>query len=511
ILERTGLHGVVILGGPIPKYGGDLRTCYVSYGRNRTHSAQHMHNGLRSVGTPKVVGLMKEYLQTAFIPAPRILQSSAADALVGAKYTIDEEDQSVATTPPTRTLRSLIPRPPTRTRTRDDSDAPAKKKRKRGSKGKEPKKKTASKAPAKKHLQPPDHGSDHREDAHEQNRHNGYEGAAGTLVQSDEEWNIARNQILLRPLRDEIREGLADIGLGGAKKKPAERKKRAGVESDAADTTPRKSRRLNPEEPQMPAADPGSATHAIPASTPTATEQTSVLPASQAPLPPAATPPPHMTPPPTQQQAHPTRSPRVSRRSARRDSRRDSPPAITHDAAAHSAAGAPDPAPCESAAAPTRRDSPAITHDAAAHSAAGAPDPAPCESAAAPARRDSPGSAPCESGIALARHDPPPLHATPPPTQQQAHPTPLPASQPPLLPAATPLALLSASQASLSPAATPPPLHAMPPPTQQPAHPTPLAVDVVIPAHAPAWLRDAVALFRTEVWGATSPRCSQRW
>jgi hypothetical protein len=26
ILERTGLHSVVILGGPIPKYGGDLRT-----------------------------------------------------------------------------------------------------------------------------------------------------------------------------------------------------------------------------------------------------------------------------------------------------------------------------------------------------------------------------------------------------------------------------------------------------------------------------------------------------
>lgn len=26
IHERTGLHSVIILGGPMPKYGGDLRT-----------------------------------------------------------------------------------------------------------------------------------------------------------------------------------------------------------------------------------------------------------------------------------------------------------------------------------------------------------------------------------------------------------------------------------------------------------------------------------------------------
>ncbi|KAJ7836178.1 hypothetical protein B0H13DRAFT_2368972 [Mycena leptocephala] len=501
ILERTGLHGVVILGGPIPKYGGDLRTVYVSYGRNRTHSAQHMPQWAKERWDTQVVGLMKEYLQTAFSnPSPQdIAEAALPDALVGAKYTIDEEDQSVADDSAGSDSEESDSSASDSSEDSDDSDAPAKKKRKRGSKAKEPKKKTASKAPAKKapvkkapiqqrapaHPSPTEppaapetHASDDGDTINvsrltmaqiiektltSKTVTTDTRAPLGLSYNQTREWNIARNQILLRPLRDEIREGLADIGLGGVKKKPAERKKRAGVESDAADTTPRKSQRLNPEEPQTPAADPGSATHAIPASTPTATEQTSVLPASQAPLPPAATPPPHMTPPPTQQQAHPTPLPA---------SQPPLPPAATPGQQA------PRPAPCESAAAPAAATppaplpasqaslspaaSPAITRDAAAHSAAGAPDPAPCESAAAPARRDSPGSALCESGVALARRD--------------------------------------------SPAIT-----REPPPTQQPAHPTPLAVDVVIPAHAPAWLRDAVALFRTEVWGATSPRCSQRW
>ncbi|KAJ7909220.1 hypothetical protein B0H13DRAFT_2330653 [Mycena leptocephala] len=37
ITERTGLHVCAILGGPVPKYGGDLRTIHVSYGRNKLH------------------------------------------------------------------------------------------------------------------------------------------------------------------------------------------------------------------------------------------------------------------------------------------------------------------------------------------------------------------------------------------------------------------------------------------------------------------------------------------
>ncbi|KAJ7473863.1 hypothetical protein B0H11DRAFT_2429784 [Mycena galericulata] len=84
IRERTGLHSVIIMGGPIPKYGGELRSVYVAYGRNRTSASEHFPQWGKQ-RFDSVLELMKEYLQTAFT-AQEIDESRLPDGLEGAKY-----------------------------------------------------------------------------------------------------------------------------------------------------------------------------------------------------------------------------------------------------------------------------------------------------------------------------------------------------------------------------------------------------------------------------------------
>ncbi|KAJ7149899.1 hypothetical protein C8R43DRAFT_1128380 [Mycena crocata] len=94
IHERTGLHSVLILGGPMPKYGGDLRTIHVSYGRNRSAVGSHFpqYSKERFNG---VLALMKEYLETVFSKQDCV-DAALPGGLEGAKFTIssDSGDES---------------------------------------------------------------------------------------------------------------------------------------------------------------------------------------------------------------------------------------------------------------------------------------------------------------------------------------------------------------------------------------------------------------------------------
>ncbi|KAJ7182625.1 hypothetical protein C8R43DRAFT_1116257 [Mycena crocata] len=92
IHERTGLHSVLILGGPIPKYGGDLRTIHVSYGRNRTSVGSHFPQYAKDRFNG-VLALMKEYLDTVFSKED-CLDSALPTGLDGAKFTISNDASS---------------------------------------------------------------------------------------------------------------------------------------------------------------------------------------------------------------------------------------------------------------------------------------------------------------------------------------------------------------------------------------------------------------------------------
>ncbi|KAJ7774630.1 hypothetical protein DFH07DRAFT_952342 [Mycena maculata] len=69
VCEHTGLHSVVIFGGPMPQFGGELRTAHVSYGRNHDASPCHFPNWNKARFNRDVLEFMKEYLRTAFTPA----------------------------------------------------------------------------------------------------------------------------------------------------------------------------------------------------------------------------------------------------------------------------------------------------------------------------------------------------------------------------------------------------------------------------------------------------------
>ncbi|KAJ7635974.1 hypothetical protein DFH06DRAFT_1336124 [Mycena polygramma] len=205
ITERTGLHSVIILGGPIPKYGGDLRTLFVSYSRNRSGSGPGAHfPQWRPDRFNDTLTLMKEYLATAFSPQD-IAETALPDSLAGATYTIppdgppnDEDSSDLADSDDDSNDDS---------EDTEDEELPPKKRKKA--------------APAK--LTP------------EQER------AA----------NIARNKALLAPLTQEIREGFSSImrpgsqgdgagAKGGANTKPPAKKRKA-----PEPVAPRKSTHLN--------------------------------------------------------------------------------------------------------------------------------------------------------------------------------------------------------------------------------------------------------------------------
>ncbi|KAK6992781.1 hypothetical protein R3P38DRAFT_3429464 [Favolaschia claudopus] len=87
IHQHTGLHVTLIVGGPIPEFGGDLRTVHLSYGRNLTPLAQHWPQWDKARFSEHVIKFLIEYLGTAY--TPQDCAKSALHDLSGAKYTIE--------------------------------------------------------------------------------------------------------------------------------------------------------------------------------------------------------------------------------------------------------------------------------------------------------------------------------------------------------------------------------------------------------------------------------------
>ncbi|KAJ7115655.1 hypothetical protein C8R43DRAFT_961081 [Mycena crocata] len=92
--EYTGMHATLIMGGPMPKYGGDIRTVHTSYGRNNAALPVHWAQWDKTRFQRQVADFMIEFLQTAYRPeecADAAL--TAVNALSAAKYRIDESKQ----------------------------------------------------------------------------------------------------------------------------------------------------------------------------------------------------------------------------------------------------------------------------------------------------------------------------------------------------------------------------------------------------------------------------------
>ncbi|KAJ7116234.1 hypothetical protein C8R43DRAFT_1137910 [Mycena crocata] len=87
IMDRTGMHVVAMLGGPMPKYGGELHTVHVSVGRNRSTTQAHFPQWGKERWS-SVQDLMKEYLATAFTQAEQAASALPDELLAGAKYKI---------------------------------------------------------------------------------------------------------------------------------------------------------------------------------------------------------------------------------------------------------------------------------------------------------------------------------------------------------------------------------------------------------------------------------------
>ncbi|KAJ7883966.1 hypothetical protein B0H13DRAFT_2343915 [Mycena leptocephala] len=95
IQEYTGLHTVLVCGGPVPKYGGDLRTLHVAYGRNKTAGAHTWPQWDKPRFTNDVLNFMTEYLQTAFTPQQRSEASlMPVGTLASAKYMMPPKQDS---------------------------------------------------------------------------------------------------------------------------------------------------------------------------------------------------------------------------------------------------------------------------------------------------------------------------------------------------------------------------------------------------------------------------------
>ncbi|KAJ7018031.1 hypothetical protein C8F04DRAFT_1278439 [Mycena alexandri] len=67
IQEYTGLHSVAIFGGPMPKYGGELKTVHVAYGRSLGSAPALFPQWAKARFNRDVIELMHEYLKAAFI------------------------------------------------------------------------------------------------------------------------------------------------------------------------------------------------------------------------------------------------------------------------------------------------------------------------------------------------------------------------------------------------------------------------------------------------------------
>ncbi|KAJ7106114.1 hypothetical protein C8R43DRAFT_1140601 [Mycena crocata] len=86
----TGLYSFAVFGGPIPEFGGELRTFHVSHGRNHGGSACQFPYWAKERFNRDILDFMKEWLETAFSPIEckeaALPTPEGEDSLAGAKY-----------------------------------------------------------------------------------------------------------------------------------------------------------------------------------------------------------------------------------------------------------------------------------------------------------------------------------------------------------------------------------------------------------------------------------------
>ncbi|KAJ7165387.1 hypothetical protein C8R46DRAFT_1035961 [Mycena filopes] len=92
VYEHTGLHAMVVLGGPMPKYGGDLRTVNFAVGRNKAAAAVPCTQWAKERFNQQVLKFMTDYLGTAFDSSDCAAAALPAADLNAAKYTIGDDD-----------------------------------------------------------------------------------------------------------------------------------------------------------------------------------------------------------------------------------------------------------------------------------------------------------------------------------------------------------------------------------------------------------------------------------
>ncbi|CAK5265171.1 unnamed protein product [Mycena citricolor] len=79
--ERTGLHVTMLVGGPMPEFGGELGTHLISCGENRAADAVHWGQWDAKRFKRHVTDFFLEYLETAFTKADCEASALAADGL----------------------------------------------------------------------------------------------------------------------------------------------------------------------------------------------------------------------------------------------------------------------------------------------------------------------------------------------------------------------------------------------------------------------------------------------
>ncbi|KAJ7732894.1 hypothetical protein B0H16DRAFT_1732624 [Mycena metata] len=253
ILEYTGLHTVVIMGGPIPRYGGELRPVYCAYGRSRAGAKAHMPEWAGDRWDKQVSSLMTEYLQTAFTPE-EIQEAALVDPLEGAKYTMDGKG-GFGTGSDSGTQERAAEGVAS-------SSKVAGGKRKAGGKGKV--RRPLHTLPIQEIIARTITGKEVTVDLM---------APEGLSYDQNRTWNMARNSALLSALR--ITQDVEDLFATPSTASGSQKRKAAEVESG-----PRKSQRLNPDSgapapatttPRPPASPPTSAANPSADLTPAAT------------------------------------------------------------------------------------------------------------------------------------------------------------------------------------------------------------------------------------------------
>ncbi|KAJ7060050.1 hypothetical protein C8F01DRAFT_1254165 [Mycena amicta] len=71
ISDATGLQFLLVGGGPMPRYGGEIRTIHMSIGQNNASVPTSFPKWKRTHFNTEILGSFKDYLETAYTPAQR--------------------------------------------------------------------------------------------------------------------------------------------------------------------------------------------------------------------------------------------------------------------------------------------------------------------------------------------------------------------------------------------------------------------------------------------------------